>query len=129
MPGIIRWGITLLIVAGVLNYLGLSPSGLWRDMKGQLETFKADTQKLTSGEASQQVSQQLKTELQSSTNQPATAHLSEDEKKLARELHAERQRVMEAKAAALQNLPITPVEPGNLSEQLIKSARQAGGGN
>ncbi len=127
MSGITRWGITLLIIGVALNYLGLSPSSLWQDIKGQLENFKTDTQKLTSGEASQQVSQRLKAELQSPANQPATAHLSEDEKKLAQELQAERGRVMEAKAAALQNTKIIPTDPGKLSEQLVKSTQQAGG--
>lgn len=129
MSGIIRWGVTLLIIGGVLNYLGISPSSLWQDTKGKLESFRTDTQKLTSGEASQQVSERLKAELQSPANQIDTAHLSEEEKKLVKELHAERQRVMEAKAAALQNVQIIPTEPGKLSEQLVKSAQQAGGGN
>lgn len=129
MSGIIRWGVTLLIIGGVLNYLGISPSGLWQDTKGKLESFRTDTQKLTSGEASQQVSERLKAELQSPASQAATAHLTEDEKKLVQELSAERQRVMEAKAAALQNAQIIPTDPSKLSEQLVKSAQQAGGGN
>jgi hypothetical protein len=129
MSGIIRWGVMLLIVGGILNYLGLSPSGLWQDMTGKLDNFKSDTQKLTSGEASQQVSQRLKAELQSPANQPATDHLSEDEKKLAQELQTERKRLMEAKAAALQNVQVIPTDTSKLSEQLVKSAQQAGGGN
>ncbi len=129
MSGIIRWGITLLIAGGVLNFFGISPANVWQDMKGKFDNFATDTRKLTSGEASQQISQRLKSEMQSPTNNPATAHLSEDEKKLAQELQAERKRVMEAKAAALQNAQIIPTDPGKLSEQLVKSAQQAGGGN
>lgn len=129
MAGIIRWGITLLIVGVTLNYLGMSPASLWQGMMGKLENFKTDTEKLTSGTASQEISQRLKAELQSPANQPATAHLSEDEKKLSQELQAERKRVMEAKAAALQNAQIIPTNPGKLSEQLVKSAQQAGGNN
>ncbi len=129
MSGIIRWGITLLIVGVTLNYLGISPSSLWQGMRGKLENFKTDSQKLTSGEASQQISQRFKAELQSPANQAATAHLSEDEKKMAQELQAERKRVMEAKGAALQNVQIIPTNSGKLSEQLVKSAQQAGGDN
>lgn len=46
-----------------------------------------------------------------------------------RELQAERNRLIEAKFNALQNQKLSPTEQGKLSEQVLKSAQQAAGGN
>jgi hypothetical protein len=120
---LLRWIVTLAVALFVLNLLHISPASLWRAGKERLENFKNDTTDLASGKAVQQVSQQARAEMQAAQ----TANPPSDQE--MRELQAERARMLEAKFNALQNQKLTPTEQSKLSEQVLKSAQQAGGGN
>lgn len=120
---LLRWLATLAIALFVLNLLHISPAGLWRAGKERLADFKNETADLASGKAIQQVSQQARAEMQAAQ----AANPASDQE--MRELQAERARVIEAKFNALQNQKLTPTEQGKLSEQVLKSAQQAAGGN
>lgn len=121
---IVRWFVTIAIVLFVLDKFGMSPAKLWHTGKSQLENFSKDTQQLTSGEAIDKVSQKMKSEMQAA--QPVDAA---GDKEMARELHAERSRLMEAKFNAVQNPLLIPSDPGKLSEQVVRNAQNAAGGN
>lgn len=118
---IVRWCITLALAYFVLKFMGMTPADLWRGLTGRIDSFKQDTQQLTSGKTVQQISQKMKSEMQEA--QQVTANSNE----MTRELQAERARIMEAKFDALQNAKIIPTEQGKLSEQVVKNAQMAGG--
>ena len=119
---LVRWIIILGIAFFVLDWFHVTPASLWRKGSQRLENFKQDTLNLTNGETTHKLATAAKQEMQN-----AQAPQSTDE--LTRELQAERTRVIEAKFNALQNQQITPTEQSKLSEQLLKSAQQAAGGN
>lgn len=120
---LLRWIATLAVALFVLDLLHLSPASLWRAGKERLEDFKNETADLASGEAVEQVSQRARTEMQAAQ----AANPASDQE--MRELQAERNRLIEAKFNALQNQKLSPTEQGKLSEQVLKSAQQAAGGN
>ncbi len=120
---LLRWIATLAVALFVLDLLHLSPAGLWRAGKERLEDFKNETADLASGKAVEQVSQRARAEMQAAQ----TANPASDQE--MRELQAERNRLIEAKFKALQDQKLSPTEQGKLSEQVLKSAQQAAGGN
>lgn len=124
LPRLLRWAVALAIVFFVMKQMHISPLDLWRAGTGKLENFKEDTVNLTSGQAISQTSQKAAAEAQKMQDANPAGN-----NEMSKELQAERARVMEAKFNALQNPNLLPTEKGKLSEQVVKSAQQAGGGN
>jgi ABC-type transport system involved in cytochrome bd biosynthesis fused ATPase/permease subunit len=120
---LLRWLVALAVALFVLNLLHISPASLWRAGKERLADFKNETTDLASGKAVEQVSQRARAEMRAAQ----AANPASDQE--MRELQAERARVIEAKFNALQNQKLSPTEQSKLSEQVLKSAQQAAGGN
>lgn len=121
---IVRWFVMIAVTLFVLDKFGITPASLWHTGKSQLDDFKQDTQQLTSGAAMDKVSQKMKDEMQAA--QPLDVA---GDKEMSRELQAERARVMEAKFNALQDPRLISTDPGKLTEQVERNARNAAGGN
>jgi hypothetical protein len=112
----VRFGVIVLVIFFGLRLIGLTP-----------ERVLADTKSLVSGDQMERTKQRLRAE---AAKIPAAGEGEQQKDELRDELQAERKRIMEEKANALEKYGGLAVKGDveSLKRQVEENARQAGGG-
>jgi hypothetical protein len=121
-------GIAVIVVLAVLRTYGLSVADVARLTRAKFTEAGVDAKALMSREYSDRYSQKLREE---AANMPAQATLTNDNEdpQLARDLAAERKRILEERALYLENnaVKILTGDKETLKKQVEEQVRQAGG--
>lgn len=121
-------GIAIIVVLAVLRTYGLSVADVARLARAKFSEAAADAKALMSREYSDRYSQKLREE---AANMPARATLTNDNEdpQLARDLAAERKRILEERAEYLEKnaVKILTGDKETLKKQVEEQVRQAGG--
>lgn len=121
---------TRLVLCGALALAGmkffdLSPMDAWAHLQAKSDQAVADSRDLMSGEYSAKVADKLRQEARAMP----TAQATQPQDQLSRELTAERQRIMQAKAAALEQRGsmVLQGDLDGLKQAVAGQAKNAGG--
>jgi hypothetical protein len=121
-------GIAVIVVLAILRAYGLSVVDVARLARAKVTEAAVDAKALMSREYSDRYSQKLREE---AMNMPAQATLTNDNEdpELARDLTAERKRILEERAEYLEKnaVKILTGDKETLKKQVEEQVRQAGG--